>query len=90
MSFTDQKPFTVIQEDMERNWCGRWLEVFRCYLCGHKFKLGDTVRWVFTNFISGLPPGNPFVCGDCNGDNVLEKMKSRHANAKSGKYWYYE
>lgn len=89
MSFTDQEPFKVTEEHLGRNWGGRGLELFRCYLCGHKFVIGNTVRWIFTNSHPQLPPGNPFVCESCDGDDVQKRMAEQHAEAKSDKWWYY-
>lgn len=48
-----------------------------CFLCGKKPRVGSEIRWVYTNGSSPLPPGNPFVCGDCDKKNLAEEMKSR-------------
>ena len=78
MSFTDGKPFVVTEESRRAPWSGgKNGECFRCYLCGYKFKLGDTARWQFTNNIPGAG-GNPLVCTDCDGPDVIERWIAMH------------
>jgi len=74
MSFTDGKPWIATEKDCKLNWGGH--QCFCCYLCGHRFRPGDTVRWQFTNNIKGAG-GNPLVCASCDGDKekIIERMK---------------
>lgn len=90
MSFTDQKPFKVTAEDIKKPWSGGINgEYFRCGLCGHRFQVGDTARWQYTNNIPGAG-GNPMVCERCDGtkDQVAEKWMQMHAEAKGRMWWF--
>jgi len=72
MSFTDKKPFVVTDKQVK----SRWGSKFGCMLCGHMFKEGDTVRWIYTNHgKSAWRRGNFFVCAGCDGEDheVIEK-----------------
>lgn len=91
MSFTDGKPFSATAEDIKRPWDGdKNGKNFRCALCGHKFKAGDTVRWQFTNDTKGAG-GNPFVCIDCDKgkDVIVEEILKRRAEFKSDRHWWF-
>lgn len=73
MSMTDQKPRQTTQEDLNARWDGAPPGVnHRCYLCGYKFKLGDTYRWVYANHIKDSR-GNFVTCELCDGPDVLER-----------------
>ncbi|MBE3064588.1 MAG: hypothetical protein IMZ69_06180, partial [Spirochaetes bacterium] len=73
--WTNGKPFVVTAEQMKLPWCGnRSGKYFRCGFCGHRFKEGDTVCWVFTNNIPGAG-GNPFSCADCGTD--LRELRNK-------------
>ncbi len=90
MSFTDGKPFTVTAEDVHRPWNGGVNgKYFRCYLCGHKFKIGDVARWQFTNDVPGVG-GNPMVCQKCDGtkEEIVTKWKQMHAE-RHGRMWWF-
>ena len=66
---------------------------FRCGFCGHRFKVGDTFRMVFTNDMPGAA-GNPLICSECDGPN--EEVRAKWA-AKckefesffSDRWWYF-
>jgi len=63
---------------------------FKCALCGHEWKLDEVVRWVYTNDMKDAG-GNPFVCVDCDGDDVRErwaKMCQEWREIKK-KFWYF-
>jgi len=84
VKFTDQKPHKATEEDIKLPWGGaRNGERFRCYLCGHKFEVGDTYRWVYCD--EKWP--NFFTCNNCDGDDVLERFK-KHAEDGIKKYWW--
>src|SRR5688572_787006 len=88
--YTDQKPFTVTDQDLKLPWgCGRDGIFFRCYLCGHRFQAGDVARWVFTNDVPGAS-GNPLVCEKCDGtkEEIVAKWKQMHIDA-TGKMWWF-
>ena len=89
MSFTDGKPFVATTEDCQRAWSGGKHGIyFRCYLCGHKFKPGDIVRWQYTNNIKGAG-GNPMVCRACDGQDVIRRWKELHDDWNSDKFWWF-
>lgn len=72
--FTDQKPRTATEVDLKMNWSGGGKgERFRCYLCGYKFKVGDTWRWIYMGDINCV---NVITCKDCDTPDVKEKWKS--------------
>jgi len=90
--FTNQKPFVVTKEDLKRPWggyCdGRY---FRCGLCGHFFREGDTARWIYLNG-SSFKYGNRFVCELCDGKNVIRKflrLQEEWERVKDGRYWMF-
>lgn len=90
MSFTDGKPFTVTADDLRMPWGGgRSGEYFRCYLCGHRFVVGDVARWQYTNDTPGAG-GNPMVCQSCDGtkEQIVEKWKQMHAEQKGRMWWF--
>ena len=87
MSFTDGKPWTVTEKDLTIRWsCGKPGERFRCYICGHKFIVGDVVRWQYTNDTPGAA-GNPLVCAACDGPDVIEKWKEC-VRIASHRFWW--
>ena len=91
MSFTDQKPFIVTEEICNSRWSGGARgKYFRCNLCGHRFVLGDVVRWIYSNHVKGAG-GNPLVCGKCDGPNseVITKWKKLTEEFKSDKFWWF-
>lgn len=86
-------PQRVEKKDLTLPWSGyRDGRRFRCGLCGHRFKEGDYIRFLFTNK-EGLPGGNPFTCEACDGPDVLERWKQHWENYKAllselkNKYW---
>lgn len=93
MSFTDQKPFIVTEEQPKLPWGGKTNgDNFRCACCGHRLQAGDTARWVFTNTGEKLTKGlhgNPFVCGPCDlpRDDLLLKLQAMREESK--KYWWF-
>jgi hypothetical protein len=86
MSWTDQTPQVATEEHLQLCWSGgRPGERFRCYLCGYKFVLGDTWRFVFDNGGSGS--GNFLVCEICDCDDIRDRWKL-HCEAGRRKYWW--
>lgn len=88
MSFTDQQPFEVTQRELELPWgCRKDGSIFRCGLCGHKFQIGNVVRWVYSAKI-----GNFFTCSKCDGEDILyrwENHYSEYQKSIKGKWWYF-
>lgn len=91
MSFTDGKPWTVTEDDMKTRWGGIDARAersrFRCLLCGHRFEVGDTARWVYLNSTPGVACGNAFVCSACDGLDVVERIKA-HSQIGRQKFWW--
>jgi len=78
VSFTDGKPRIATEADCTARWGGaKDGKRFRCALCGHRFVVGDTWRWVYCNDGS-CPGGNFMVCIVCDGPNVKDKMRDWH------------
>lgn len=87
--FTNQKPFTVTDKDLRASWSGGKNGIFfRCGLCGYRFQIGDTARWVFTNNVPGAP-GNPLVCQRCDGDDVIDRWKAKWKVFESSEWWWF-
>lgn len=77
MSFTDQKPFTLSDKQSKARWGGFSGGRIRCSLCLKRFKVGDTVRWVYDNDgNSKCRAGNFFTCVDCDGPNVRDRWSA--------------
>ena len=87
MSFTDGKPRVATAEEVALKWSGR-VGNFRCRLCGHRFAVGDTWRFVFANFAdSPSRHGNFMVCASCDGVDVLERAALQEREAKQRFWW---
>lgn len=85
MSFVDQKPRRATEEDCKADWNGGEGGVkFRCYLCGHKFVVGDYWRFVLATHKALI---NFLVCEKCDGDDVLDKWIDHNEILKT-KYWW--
>ena len=90
MSFTDGKPRVATEEEVDASWGGmKHGKRFRCYLCGYKFQVGDTWRWVYAN---GHSPayGNFMVCDKCDGLDVLDKWNKANEEARQKFWWIWE
>jgi len=59
--------------------------VFRCYLCGHVFTIGDYWRRVDA---SGFGLTNPLVCEKCDGPDVLDRWKQQNIDAANRFWWF--
>jgi len=88
MSFLDQKQRIATEEDLRLPWSGN-KDNFSCGFCGHKFKVGDTWRFVFTNDskISGTA-GNPLCCKECDdtNENLIKKLSDTYQEFMQGKF----
>lgn len=92
--FTDQKPWVVTEEETRLRWSGgEEGKHFRCYLCGHKFRTGDTARWVYggcrTFEVEGHKYGAPnfLVCDKCDHPEVLDTWVNLLLELYT-KYWW--
>lgn len=86
-AFTDQKPRIATEQDLKARWsCRKPGEGFRCYLCGHRFQVGETWRFVFANSTKGAFH-NFLVCPSCDGPDVLERWV-KHCQEAKEKYWW--
>ena len=91
MSFMDGIPRTVTEKDLTLSWSGgKNGKYFRCRMCGYKFRLDDIFRFVYTNNLSGYG-GNPIVCEQCDGDDVIDRWKKMCDEYKNieHKYWWF-
>lgn len=92
MTWTDGRPFVATHEHVNvMRWnCRAPGEDFRCAFCGHKFKVGETVRWQFTNDVAGAG-GNPFVCVGCDlgRDEIIAAILHRRKELKEGRWWWF-
>ena len=83
MRFTDQKERVATDEDVSAPWGGEKNgKRFRCYLCGYKFKVGDTWRWV-----AGKWTINFLVCQPCDGEDVQERFKAHNEYGEQAFWW---
>jgi len=81
------QPFVATEHDCKlRRSCGKPGEFFRCFSCGRKFVVGDTVRWVFTNDTPGAR-GNPFVCATC--DRPREELIAEILRRRGESNWWF-
>lgn len=85
MSFTDQKPRIATERQVTR-WGGKREagKRFRCYLCGHKFRVGDYWRWVLGTKVS---LSNLLVCEKCDGPDVLKRWKKANEDLETRFWW---
>ena len=85
MSFTDQKPRKATEQQVT-SWGGRFEhgKRFRCYLCGHRFKVGEYWRCV-TGTKVGL--SNFIVCELCDGPDVLSEWQRRNKELEKRFWW---
>jgi hypothetical protein len=85
-SFTDQKPRVAIAADLAMRWGNAEPGArFRCYLCGHRFKVGDVWRWVCG---SGAGVVNFFTCETCDGDDVLARFLDANREHRTRFWWW--
>lgn len=91
MSFTDQKPFTVTEDQVGARWGGGGL---RCAWCGHRFGAGEVARWIYTNGGSDETKGiagNPFICERCDGPRpeILRRLRETLAEFEANRFWWF-
>lgn len=85
MSYTDQKTRVVTEKEYPGKWGGYTDgRRFRCYMCGHFFKIGDIFRWVMGTK-RGIP--NLVVCDKCDCSDILDKWVKRLKEAET-KFWW--
>lgn len=85
MSFTDQKPRIATEQDCSTRWYGQPAsKAFRCYLCGHRFRVGDVWRWIW---MTGEGLLNPMVCAACDTPDVKDKWRAAVKEAEERFWW---
>lgn len=85
-SFVHGAPQVATDKDLATKWSGgKPGERFRCYLCGHKFEVGDAWRFVYANGTPGTM-GNFMVCKPCDVE-PLAKMVAAVEELKSRFWW---
>ena len=82
-SFTDQQPREAT-DYLIKNWGGNGKR-FRCYLCGHKFQIGDIWRWQYSNRYF-----NFLVCEKCDGLDVIDKWIDANIILEEKYWWAFE
>jgi hypothetical protein len=89
MSFTDQKPRVATEAEVNAPWSGN-KKNFRCAFCGHRFKVGDVWRWLFTNDMPSYG-GNPLVCESCDDETeaLREKWKAKCDEFTGDRAWWF-
>src|SRR5574340_755940 len=97
MSFTSQQRQVATEKDCSvTKWSGAGPGVrFRCYLCGHKFIVGEGWRWVysagrtFENADEKRMNGviNFICCDSCDGPDVLDRWVERNREFYGDKFW---
>lgn len=85
----DGKLHEVEEEHMRLPWNGS-PKNFRCYICGHKFKVGDQFGFRVTNERGG----NFMFCGECHGEDGSQLTEKRQASIDEWeqvkeKFWYF-
>ncbi len=84
-NFTDQKQRVATSKDVQLPWGGAPNgKRFRCYLCGHRFSVGEKWRWVFGAPVKTV---NFFVCDSCDGDDVLDRWRKIYDEAYKVYWW---
>ncbi len=84
-NFTNQQRRIATEADCKARWgAGAPGAHFRCYLCGHKFKVGDGWRWVYATNRGYI---NFLTCDDCDGEDVLERWIQLNLEFRSDKFW---
>jgi len=84
-SFVDQKPRVATEKDVQAKWGPRESgDGFRCYMCGHRFEVGDVWRWVYAVSRSCI---NFLVCEKCDGENVLDRWVMQNEEAGQRFWW---
>lgn len=90
-TFTNQKRFVCDDEDCRMTWNGAAQgERFRCFLCGHRFRAGDGVRWISTSTKSpdyAFPIKNILVCDTCDTPDVIDRWIARVQAFYSDEFW---
>jgi ribosomal protein L37E len=94
MSILNGVPFIATKEHVNAPWSGN-KKNFRCSYCGYKFKIGDTVRFIYTNDMN-TAPGNPLVCSTCDTGNN-EEMRAlwnqkwnNFKEFKKANWWFFK
>lgn len=80
------KQHPATEQEVNALWRGKKGN-FRCYLCGHHFKLGDLFRLVYAKGVVI----NFLVCEKCEGNDVIERWYKRIQELEEvkEKFWWY-
>lgn len=91
MRFFDEQLRAATEGDLRARWTGgKPGENFRCYLCGHRFKVGDMWRPVADNDGAGCGLGNFLVCATCDGPDVRARWHAIAAELRANRerFWW--
>lgn len=81
--FTNQLPWVVQEGDPQKPWSGyKDGSSFRCIMCGHKFVVGDYIRWV-----AGQGTQNFFVCEKDDSGDVAKRYAQKEKDSHD-EYWW--
>ena len=81
--WTSQEPQVANEHHLSLRWGGFGPgERFRCYLCGHRFMLGDYWRFVF-----GIDSRNFMTCRECDGPDVHQRFKALNEELRMRFWW---
>lgn len=89
---TNGKPFTVLDKHIAQPWSGyKDGRMFRCHMCGHFFKPGDTARFLWCNGVkeavdAGIHCGNVMICAACDGPDIYPRL-AEHERVGRARYW---
>lgn len=92
MSWTDGKPYLVMEDDLTRPWSGaKDGRNFRCQLCGRFFEVGDLLVFIFG---SRSRAGNFLACSDETGpthgdrETMLSLLEADWQEVLRGRFWW--
>lgn len=84
--FMDGLPRFVDEATMQMRWGGSNPGArFRCYLCGHRFVVGEIFRW---QYVEGAY-SNFFVCRGCDSPKVVQKWKNHVDRLREVAWWLF-
>jgi hypothetical protein len=91
--FTNGRLRIATEDDVQTNWGSHGIgRAFRCCLCGHKFKVGDVWRWVYTNssYLKGVK-GNAFICQGCDmsDEAIIQALHVRYEVLMDEEFWWF-
>ena len=89
MSFLNGDRNIADEKTVNAPWSGN-KKNFRCGFCGHKFKIGDGWRCIYTNDIPKAS-GNPLICDTCfiDKEDARSKWEKKNEQINSPEFWWF-